>query len=555
MATDKKKPVSKGRKPVAKEKVSSNRKLVNYLVNQIKEGDKLPWRTPYINQYGRNYITGRVYNGFNYIITTFMGSGEYITMNQLKEYNEKNSTYFFVKKGSKGKPLAVYNNQSKKITEAEKQALIREGKQSSIQETDGQAYKKVFYLGIVYVYDVNDIADVKTGASLPRKKDSVRRLTDISSNELGERLINSYIEKSNVKIKENYRSIRGIVASYSPKEDRLNIPPRENFTNDTEYYSTVFHEIVHSTGHSSRLNRGVDNEDSDFRMSSKGYSNEEVIAEFASALLMQELGMSSEDNTKNTSSYINGFCNWLINNPDDLISCVKKAEEAVKYILEMADLEYKKVVEESVEEADTELNEEEFKEKINKEITENTVIKEASLDFKSKEVLALFNTELQKTAKTSPEKLQKRLDRIYGNPIIFKFLGDLGVGVNTELSRNNLKVPAFTLTNRTGNKNADTRLLFTTSFGILIYKDKAKVIYNLERNGMSIKEAMEICKNIGFPKMSVILPIFNLRGKKLTEDESLKIYLSVFRAKFTSSQLHLLETDKEKFIKTHVLVK
>lgn len=531
-------------------KIPTNKKLALYLVSKIKEGNKLFWRTPYIDTKGRNYITGRYYNGYNYLITTFLGSGDYITINQLKEYNEKNNTKFYVKKGASGFPLSVYNHNTKKISNEYREKLISEGKEKYIQEKNGEFFINNFYSGLVYVFDVEDIIDIETKNQLPRKENSARRNSELNQNEFLDNLIYTYAEKSGVKLNENHQRIGRVFASYSPTLDALNIPSRTKFISDNEYYYAVFHEIIHSTGHMSRLKRLGENSVGISESESQEYSNEEIIAEFGSSLLMQELGFSSEVESRNASSYLNAFCDWLINNPDDLLSCVRKSEEAVKYVLDLVGLEYKAVSTKEVPDKDelSNLNEEEFKQVVNKDLVENVSKKEPTISPKSSKFIKIFDAELERTLKVNKERFLKRCERIKGNEILnttFKKLGIQTLRGGDFASQTSM----FCIVQRTKDISANKILVFNTSFAYILHRNKVKLVYNLDGRNSSLKDAMELCNKLGFPQMTVILQLLNLKSKKLNEDNSLYVYLKLFEATLSNEDKKLLKTNKEQFIK------
>ena len=75
---------------------------------------------------------------------------------------------------------------------------------------------------------------------------------------------------------------RAAQAFYPPSADTVNMPPAELFQSSEEYYSTLFHELTHSTGHPSRLGR-LDT-DNPAAFGSKDYSQEELVAEMGAAL-------------------------------------------------------------------------------------------------------------------------------------------------------------------------------------------------------------------------------------------------------------------------------
>ena len=98
-----------------------------------------------------------------------------------------------------------------------------------------------------------------------------------------------------------------------------------------EYYSTLFHELTHSTGHAKRLNRegiaGV------HFFGDEGYSKEELIAEMGSAFVLQLLGIDCEKAFKNSVAYIQSWLRALKNDKRMIVSAAAKAEQAAKMIM------------------------------------------------------------------------------------------------------------------------------------------------------------------------------------------------------------------------------
>ena len=98
-----------------------------------------------------------------------------------------------------------------------------------------------------------------------------------------------------------------------------------------EYYSTTFHEITHSTGHKTRLDRLQTGQVAAF--GSEEYSKEELVAEIGSATLMNLLGIETVKTFRNTAAYIQSWLNVLKNDNKFIVSASSKAEKAVNFIL------------------------------------------------------------------------------------------------------------------------------------------------------------------------------------------------------------------------------
>ena len=116
---------------------------------------------------------------------------------------------------------------------------------------------------------------------------------------------------------------------YRPSTDEIVLPLRKQFVSTAEYYSTVFHEISHSTGHPSRLNRL--NRAAFF--GTEEYSKEELCAEITSAALVNHCGMESTSSFRNNTAYIQNWLSVLQGDKRFIVSAAGKAEKAVNLIL------------------------------------------------------------------------------------------------------------------------------------------------------------------------------------------------------------------------------
>ncbi len=118
-------------------------------------------------------------------------------------------------------------------------------------------------------------------------------------------------------------------ACYYPQLDKINAPELAQYANPQEYYSTLFHEMAHSTGHKSRLNRKEVNDPITF--GSHDYSLEEMVAELTAAFLCAEAGL---DNTlDNSAAYIKGWHAKLSADPKLFWTAAGRAQKAADYIL------------------------------------------------------------------------------------------------------------------------------------------------------------------------------------------------------------------------------
>ena len=119
----------------------------------------------------------------------------------------------------------------------------------------------------------------------------------------------------------------GHKAYYSPTTDTICVPKREQFETLQTFYLTLLHEIGHSTGHSSRLNREMD-----VNRRSDSYAIEELRAEFASIFLAQDLEIPISSRLDNNSAYIDGWRKKIKADPNVLFTAIADADKILKYI-------------------------------------------------------------------------------------------------------------------------------------------------------------------------------------------------------------------------------
>jgi antirestriction protein ArdC len=117
-------------------------------------------------------------------------------------------------------------------------------------------------------------------------------------------------------------------AYYRPFNDSVHMPARSRFVDAPHYYSTLFHELIHSTGHESRLNRTFGD-----RFGDELYSKEELVAEMGAAFLCAIAGIANEHTDRNTTAYVH---NWIEKLEEDnrlIVHAAANAQRAVDLIL------------------------------------------------------------------------------------------------------------------------------------------------------------------------------------------------------------------------------
>jgi antirestriction protein ArdC len=118
-------------------------------------------------------------------------------------------------------------------------------------------------------------------------------------------------------------------AAYIPARDVVTMPSRTAFESQAEYYSTLFHELTHSTGHAKRLDR--EGFRSPQKFGSESYSREELIAEMGSAMLCGVAGIE-QTTLANSAAYLKSWIARLKSDSKLVISAASAAQKAADYI-------------------------------------------------------------------------------------------------------------------------------------------------------------------------------------------------------------------------------
>lgn len=132
-------------------------------------------------------------------------------------------------------------------------------------------------------------------------------------------------------------------AFYSLGGDFICLPPRESFATVDAYYSTLLHEVGHSTGHPTRLNREFGGQ-----FGSEGYAREELRAELASTFLCGELGIATTGSDEQHAAYVKSWVSALKNDYNEIFRAAADAEKICNYLYER-EKEYLQLKEQGIE--------------------------------------------------------------------------------------------------------------------------------------------------------------------------------------------------------------
>lgn len=291
-------------------KKNTDKKTVAEIVTQrfidALEGGKIPWVKPWDNWTSWSRSTGNDYQGANQLT---LSGGEYVTFKQAKEQGIK------VNKGAKSEMIVKYTEYRKTITEDEFNAHQLEYMHKNPEHIDGGKVKvdarSIRYFNVFNVEACTD-AEPKHEKNQPRHEwNAIEKAEEIAA---------GYIERSGLKvIRESNQPC------YRPLQHEIETGRKEQFTSPAEYYSTMFHEMVHSTKKAAGrpLVTG----------GGKARAREELIAEIGAAYIMSYLGIESSFTVENSNAYVKSWAENLKNDPNAILWAAPKAIEAANLIL------------------------------------------------------------------------------------------------------------------------------------------------------------------------------------------------------------------------------
>ena len=268
--------------------------ITNLIIEKLEAGC-VPWRKPWNSTGGaKNLITNKPYRGVNQFILNCYGTSQYYAT--FKQVQDKKGT---IKKGSKSIPICFY----------------------SMGETTDRTTGEDTTIPILRFYRVFSFDDI-LGIPVPVQEATTREFNPI---EEAERIVKNMPFLPEIKA-------GGSKAYYSPSLDYIGMPESKLFHTDAEYYSTLNHELIHATGHSSRLNRSSVVKTAHY--GSSEYSREELIAECGASMLNAHAGIVNSV-IDNSAAYIQGWLKVLKSkdNKGLIITAASAGQKACDYIL------------------------------------------------------------------------------------------------------------------------------------------------------------------------------------------------------------------------------
>lgn len=288
-------------------KATVSQTMTNIMIERIEarraEGENVvaPWRMTWDPSLGmpRSLVTDHVYRGVNIFMTLFQGfsSPFWITRKQIAKLGGS------VKVHPEGDqlpytPILFWKFPTKEEKEEGRRAFCR------------------FY----QVYNTEQVTGIEAAVEKAFSGINTEPKDTIAS---AEALVAAYPAAPDIRHGDSR-------AYYAPGDDRISMPSIDAFESAEAYYRVLFHELTHSTGHRTRLERdGVANP---AKFASHAYSEEELIAEMGASMLAGFAGIGSEEADENSAAYLDHWLRKLKAEPNLLVSAGGAAQKAIDHI-------------------------------------------------------------------------------------------------------------------------------------------------------------------------------------------------------------------------------
>jgi antirestriction protein ArdC len=248
--------------------------ITERFIEQLKRGT-VPWQKPWFAV--QNIVSRKPYRGINALL---LGSTDYQSPFWIS-FKQALDLGGHVKKGENSTPVIYYKILEKR-DEAGKMMVREDGKPARIPFV---RWANVFNLDQTEGIPAPEIT---TSQNVTQPHEKAAAIVE------------------NAKLCPIHHG--GFAALYSRTDDVIRIPAPTTFHSAEGYYHTLYHEMTHASGHSSRLNREGVADRAEF--GSEKYSKEELIAELGAAFLSNEAGILDSVRFENSAAYL---ASWVSN--------------------------------------------------------------------------------------------------------------------------------------------------------------------------------------------------------------------------------------------------
>ena len=320
------------------------KKFADMMVKIIKKANANNWKKGWMGVNGSiqglpQNISGRTYSGGNSFFLMFNTAEKgyktpvYMTFKQAKEQN------LHVKSGEKSVPifkwgLSIKDENGKRVSEEDYNAMSQEERATM----DVRPFPKMFHVFNIDQTNLEEVNKKRYDAIVARFQTPEQEVKDTKGMYVNEALDRMFEQKAwhaNIQYDKPadqafYRPSTDTIVLPMKEQFKLGKTPEEVYHDGMEYYSTALHEMAHSTGHESRLDRKFGAQGTD------NYAHEELIAEMTSALVGSTMGFDRKI-LENNANYLSGWLSRLRDKPETITTIMTDVGKASDMIIEKVD--------------------------------------------------------------------------------------------------------------------------------------------------------------------------------------------------------------------------
>lgn len=300
--------------------------VTDKIIAALEKGTS-PWRKPWKTVAGghagtmrglpANAVTGRAYSGINVLLLWIDAADKGFTSHRWLTFKQALDVGGNVRKGEKSTLVTLFKPFEKKETDEQGKPLFDDQGNAVVSQRN--------FMTSFHLFNVEQCENLPEKLLMPVSvtggAEDTPEQDDIERIQRAEQVVTC----SGVPVVHRYQDR----AFYSPCADRITMPEAVQFTCPADYYSTLLHELVHSTGHLSRLAReGITS--STRRFGDPVYAFEELVAEIGSAFLCAELGIQGDVQHE---SYIASWLKALKEDKKAIFQASRFAREAFEYLI------------------------------------------------------------------------------------------------------------------------------------------------------------------------------------------------------------------------------
>jgi antirestriction protein ArdC len=297
--------------------------VADKLIDGINNG-RPPWKAPYLLRgLPMSMTTGRIYRGINTFLLTIVAEERGYSSRWWGTYEQIKAQGGQVMRKPEDMDdsedwstlVTFWKRYERKATDEHGQPVIGPDGKPEMKRAALLRYFKVF-----------NAEQAEWPDGMPAKFAPLERNDDFDPIDEADSIVLGYSSNGGPMIQHLDQNL----AWYSPASDMVNVPSPENIRGTDEYYSTLFHELTHSTGHRDRLARDGVVQLVKHRRGTL-YAFEELVAEFGAAMLCAHAGI--HDTIDNSAAYLRSWAQYLTDDPKAAVKAATKAQAALDLIL------------------------------------------------------------------------------------------------------------------------------------------------------------------------------------------------------------------------------